>query len=106
MTEQGSADQCGVVVTVVRTGGVAGMRREWRVAPRPDAAARWVRLVDGCPWGEPSDGDTGTDRFTWRLRACVGDRELTRTIPEQALRGPWRTLVDAVREYAAREDDA
>jgi len=50
-----------VAVTVVRTGGIAGMRRSWSVeAVEAEDAERWVLLVDACPWDEhAADGDAG-----------------------------------------------
>lgn len=44
-----------VVVAVVRSGGVAGIRRRWTVAAPPEDAGVWIALIDSCPWDSPSD---------------------------------------------------
>lgn len=97
-----------VVVTVVRTGGVAGMRRRWQVEPPEPEASRWQELVDRCPWDaeQPTDAggtptDTGADRYVWRIRAHTPDRDRARDVPDGAMAGPWRELVDAVRAASA-----
>ncbi|RKT36408.1 hypothetical protein DEU34_0921 [Microbacterium sp. AG1240] len=87
-----------VVVTVVRSGGIAGLRREWRAEPAPDAVARWTELIDGCPWDDPPAAEPGADRYQWRIRARSDDappREVR--LGDGGLAGPWRTLVDEVR---------
>jgi len=87
-----------VVVTVARTGGVAGMRREWRVEAPPADAADWTVLVTSCPWDRPAaEEPSGADRFVWEVRARLDDHEYARTLGEEALQGPWRRLVDAAR---------
>ncbi|MFC4138571.1 MULTISPECIES: protealysin inhibitor emfourin [unclassified Microbacterium] len=95
-----------LAVLVVRTGGIAGIRRRWRVDPAPDEEQRWVELIESCPWDEPEpESPLGADRFTWLIQATTRHDERRREIPEPALVGAWRDLVDAVRD-APREDRA
>ena len=62
-----------IVVEVIRTGGLAGLRREWRAAPPPDATRRWVILIERCPWDAADAADPkGADRFQWFIRARAG----------------------------------
>ena len=42
-----------VTIVVVRTGGIAGMRRQWQVEADEDAD-RWLVLIESCPWDEDS----------------------------------------------------
>lgn len=92
-----------VVVAVTRTGGMAGMRRRWRVEPPEDEASAWVELITRCPWDAVTDADafdpTSADRFSWRIRARCGE-ELDRIaeLADRELTGAWRDLVDAVRD--------
>ena len=91
-------------VTVVRSGGFAGLVRRWSVEPEPDRAPVWEQLILACPWDHaaaPSAQDAppaGADRFQWEV--CASRRGDTRraALPDQQLTGPWRELVDAVRE--------
>ena len=83
-----------------RTGGMAGMTRTWsvRVDAAADDRADWDALLDECPWDAPSPPSPGADRFVYLVRA--GDREAR--LGEAAVDGPWRRLVDRVRD-ASRE---
>ena len=95
-----------VVVTVVRTGGFAGLRREWTAAPSPAEASHWRALIDGCPWGD-ADGDAddaGADRFVWRIDARAGDDERSAAVPETRLDGPWKSLVDEVQAFERQRE--
>jgi len=86
---------------VSRTGGVAGRTRTWsvRVDDGADELPGWSALVDACPWDEPAPPTPGADRFVYLVRA--GDREAR--LGEAAVDGPWRRLVDRVRD-ASREN--
>ncbi len=87
-------------VEVSRSGGIAGSHRTWGVqleqAPNPEELRR---LIDACPWDDAgaAGAPAGADRFVYRLTA--GTRSAS--IPEPALAGPWRDLVDRVRDLAA-----
>lgn len=99
----GAPDDPRIVVVVVRTGGIAGIRRHWQAEPARDESAGWIELIEGCPWDEPCPEDAGADRFIWSIRARTPESLHERELPESALDGPWRRLVDAVRE--AHDDD-
>jgi hypothetical protein len=85
-----------VEVAVSRTGGIAGMTRTWsvRVDDGSDDLPGWRALVDACPWDEPAVPTTGADRFVYLVRA---DERQAR-LGEAAVVGPWRRLVDRVRD--------
>jgi len=96
------ADRSRIVVAVVRTGGIAGLRRRWRVEPDAAQAPQWVALVERCPWDEQTDAaptsDAGADRFVWSIHAVLHRQQRERVVPDTQLQGAWRELVDAVRE--------
>ncbi|MFB7249234.1 hypothetical protein [Microbacterium sp. NPDC056234] len=50
-----------VTIVVVRTGGFAGLQRQWRVEAGSDDADRWLVLVDACPWDHAFHDDAGQD---------------------------------------------
>lgn len=95
-----------VAVTVVRTGGVAGMRRRWHVESEPPEADRWIALIERCPWETVSDDQaagtdrsvSGADRFIWAIHARCADDRREATLPDAQATGPWRDLIDEVRE--------
>jgi hypothetical protein len=87
-----------LTISVVRSGGIAGMRKAWDVHLDDGAedADDWRSLIEDCPWDAVRHAAT-PDRFVYRI--TVNDR--TVTVPESAL-GPWRALTDRVRETAER----
>lgn len=92
-----------VAVAVIRTGGMAGLRREWRAEPPEEEASTWQEMISRCPWDESSGADaaTGADRFRWLIRArCEGEPEQEAELSEHDLVGAWRDLVDAVRAWS------
>lgn len=91
-----------LVIVVVRTGGIAGIRRGWEVHPDETEADQWVELVERCPWDEPAPEQPGADRYVWIIRAELADERREREIPDASLDGPWKALVDAVRSAGAR----
>ena len=97
------ADENRIVIAVVRSGGFAGLRRQWRVAPAPYAAPEWVALVERCPWGEQLDATPGADRYMWSIEARMPDDQRQQVVPDALLQGAWRELVDAVREADTAE---
>lgn len=98
MTErsEGTGDRPVLVVVVVRTGGLAGLRREWRVEVGEQDAPSWWPLVEACPWDADLDADGVPDRFVYDVRA--NEREVR--LPESRLEGPWSALAEAVRRRA------
>lgn len=101
MSEPPPATDAPIVIAVVRTGGIAGIRRRWQVEAGPDDAGGWIDLIDRCPWDQEAPTDTGADRFVWRIRARTPVERRERELPDSALDGPWRALVEAVRQAAA-----
>ncbi len=93
-----------VVVAVVRSGGIAGIRRQWRVEPDPADAPEWITMIESCPWDADGDPTTGADRYVWMIRVRTPSERRERELPDSALDGPWRDLVDAVRAAAADRD--
>lgn len=75
-----------ITVRVIRSGGVAGITREWTILLDEDD---WNRLLDEAP--EPDAGRA--DRFVYRVRALRHEV----VIPESRLDGPWRDLVERAR---------
>lgn len=120
-SDQGDPSGSRIRIAVVRSGGIAGMRRRWQVEPAPEEAPRWIALIERCPWDadEPDAAQRdavatknlpetdapesqrptprGADRFVWRIHARLARTEHERQLPDSALSGPWRDLVDAVR---------
>jgi hypothetical protein len=100
-----------VNITVVRSGGFAGLRRTWHVdvdAQPRSVVEEWLQVVDACPWSEAVDldGDGVPDRFVFVITvdsvpaASVpsgSDSELRATLPETRVVGPWRQLVERVQ---------
>ena len=102
----GSGDaQDRIVIAVVRTGGIAGLRRRWRAEPAPEQAPTWLELVERCPWDERLDPDArGADRYVWSIHVRVRGEQLEQVVPDTRLEGAWRELVDAVRDADVRSD--
>ncbi|NYH00166.1 hypothetical protein BJ979_002791 [Schumannella luteola] len=104
-----------LTVSVTRSGGVAGIRREWRIDVDGDGRADWILLLDACPWSSadvggapdaaPGAGSTaagasaprGADRMTWTIAADGPEQPRRAELPEPELTGPWRELVDRVQ---------
>jgi hypothetical protein len=93
-------------IKVERTGGIAAITRVWTVDARTDSdLSQWQPLVEACPWDSvPSTPRAAAaafsapqpDRFLYSITA--GQRRAA--LPEQALTGPWRVLVDTARAAA------
>ena len=93
-------------IKVERTGGIAAITRVWTVDARTDSdLSQWQPLVEACPWDAvPSTPRAAAaafappqpDRFIYSITA--GQRRAA--LPEQALTGPWRILVDTARAAA------
>lgn len=89
-----------VVVTVLRVGGIAGVRRMWRVSPDASDQPEWVDLIDLCPWDDlPAiEAQSLPDRFVWSIHARTAQADRTAELGESALTGVWRDLVERVRD--------
>ncbi len=90
-------------VIVQRSGGLAGLRVTWRVRvdEQPDAEA-WVLLLDELPWREARGAVPEPDRYVYRIACPPHEVELA----ERQVTGPWRRLVDRVRETAEPQREA
>ncbi len=86
-----------LLVTVVRSGGFAGLRREWQAAVGDDERDDWMLLIQACPWGRIPTDPTSSDRFVWRIEARGPRLRRSASVPDAFLDGPWRELVDRVR---------
>ncbi|WP_382306394.1 protealysin inhibitor emfourin [Herbiconiux sp. UC225_62] len=98
-------------ITVARSGGIAGIGPQWTVTASEEADVdSWLSLVESCPWDPPeaSTGSAGSapiggapDRFVYTIRVFLPTaEERDARVPEQRLDGPWRTLVDRVKDAA------
>lgn len=87
----------GLSILVVRSGGFAGLTQQWRVEAHDDAE-EWLELVRACPWGAVDRDAESRDRFVWRIEAHLPRTVRTASVPDAHLVGPWRVLVDRVRE--------
>jgi hypothetical protein len=93
-------------ISVERTGGIAAMTRVWTVNAEDETARnQWQPLVEACPWDSvprtpraaaQQFSGVQPDRFIYSIRA--GQRRAA--LPEQAVTGPWRVLVDSTRAAA------
>jgi hypothetical protein len=82
-------------IAVVRSGGFAGISRQWHI--EADDAAAWGPLVEACPWGSVSVDTESRDRFVWRIEVRVTRRKRVASVPDRDLVGPWRELVERVQ---------
>ncbi|KAA9111690.1 hypothetical protein F6B43_06065 [Microbacterium rhizomatis] len=89
---------------MTRSGGFAGLRREWSAAPPADQESQWIALIQSCPWEAATREPTprGADRFVWRIHARCGPDEHAAELADDDVSGPWRDLVDVVRGTASR----
>ena len=87
-------------VEVVRSGGIAGLRLSWtvNVEDQPDPE-EWVLLIERLPWSETSPTPPEPDRYVYRIRCEPHEA----TLAERQVTGPWRDLVDRVRDVAEPE---
>lgn len=87
-------------VEVVRSGGIAGLRISWtvNVEDQPDPE-EWVLLIERLPWSETSPAPLEPDRYSYRIRCAPHEA----TLAERQVTGPWRDLVDRVRDVAEPE---
>jgi hypothetical protein len=84
-------------VTVVRSGGFAGLTSNWEVViDDQDDRDSWMELIESLPWQSTPRARQLPDGYSYRI-TCSRHRI---TLPEQQLTGTWRELVDRVREAA------
>ena len=94
-------DPIHVTVVVTRTGGIAGLRRQWQVDSRGDEASEWVSLIEECPWSRAGSSASGADRFVWSIVALLGPDRHDAELSDDQIDGPWAILVEAVRTRGA-----
>jgi len=94
-----------MIVTVQRSGGFAGLTRTWQVDvdAEPDTES-WLVLLDLVPWSEaPAPTQpVQPDRFVWLISAGTTPAKKAK-LPEQQVTGPWKELVERVREASDAE---
>jgi hypothetical protein len=91
-------DDLPFVITLVRSGGFAGIRREWSIeVVAADEAEYWCPIIEACPWSDVT-GDGNPDGYVYDFR--VADHEAV--VPERELDGPWRELAEQVRRHAGQ----
>jgi len=85
-------------ISVTRSGGIAGLSRTWTITvdDQPDRDD-WMSLVATLPWNDRPRSAPQPDRYVYLIR-CSRRRI---SLPEQRLDGPWRELVERVRERAS-----
>jgi len=91
-------------ILVVRSGGFAGIRQQWRVESRDgdgDDLDHWTALVTACPWDSVGVDRESRDRFIWQIEARMPRATRTARVPDALLVGPWRALVDRVQEVGS-----
>ncbi|RUR01098.1 protealysin inhibitor emfourin [Labedella endophytica] len=90
-------------VEVTRSGGFAGISRGWQadVDEQPDKD-EWLILIDDLPWDDVPAQPSEPDRYTWIIRiaprAEADDSGHEAALPERALTGGWKELVDRVKD--------
>lgn len=104
MSESPPPTDVRVVIAVVRSGGIAGIRRQWRIEAEEPDADDWITLIDSCPWDQEADAAAGADRFMWSIRARTPSERRERELSDSEVDGPWLALVDAVRQAAKSAD--
>src|SRR5690242_18323836 len=84
-----------IAVAVKRTGGFAGLTKQWRAEPPATEASAWIDLIAQCPWDSVVPREApGADRFTWWIRARCGEEdEREAELPDDEMVGAWRALV-------------
>jgi hypothetical protein len=85
-----------ITVSVVRTGGVAGARREWRLKTRGDDVEQLVEQLDAMAWETVAIDPGSRDRFVWKITVTGAARHRV-TLPDAQVTGPWRELVERVQ---------
>ncbi|WP_065569940.1 protealysin inhibitor emfourin [Microbacterium oleivorans] len=88
-----------LTIVVVRSGGIAGLRRAWRIEVAGEEADAWLSLVDACPWGEDPASAPGADRFSWEVEAVRGEDDRRAVVGEAV--GPWSELIQRVQTDGA-----
>ena len=91
---------------VVRTGGGAGLRREWRMTVDGDDASTVESLVASADWRTVGVDPASRDRFVWSITVTGAAGRRRATLPEARLDGAMQDLVARVQEHSAPEAGA
>jgi hypothetical protein len=86
-----------IVIRAIRTGGFAGARREWQVQGE---AGAWMPLIEACSWRDIPPALGTADGFEWRIEVRGRVRRTAR-VPDAALEGPLRDLVERVQALSS-----
>ena len=97
-----SPAEAAIRILVVRSGGFAGIRQQWRVESGDDEDD-WTALVTACPWDRVGVDAASRDRFVWRIEARMPRVTRAAQVPDALLVGPWRALVDRVQEVGLHD---
>ena len=82
-------------ITVTRSGGFAGLTRVWSVeVSNHSESEQWKALIDRLPWGQNDKTSEEPDRYSYLVRCDQNEARIS----ERALTGPWRELLDRVRQ--------
>ena len=92
-----------LTITVARSGGFAGLTREWSVSSAIDDAGELLALVDACPWRSIHPDRVSRDRFVYLITVRAPRRRRTASLPEASLTGPWKSLVQRVQQQRQAE---
>ena len=92
-----------LTITVARSGGFAGLHREWSVSSAMDDADELLALVDACPWRSIPADRASRDRFVYLIIVKAPRRRRTARLPEASLTGPWKSLVQRVQQQRQPE---
>jgi hypothetical protein len=87
-----------LTVTVSRSGGFAGLTRTWSLSAALDDPGDLLDLVDACPWQSIHSDAVARDRFVYLIVVRAPRKRRSATVPESLLTGPWKSLVDRVRD--------
>ena len=87
-------------IEVSRSGGFAGLTRTWSVeVSSTEAEERWLPLLEGADNSGVEDAER--DRYVYHI--AIGYREVT--VAESAVEGPWKELVEWVKNAAASQPE-
>jgi len=94
-------------IELVRSGGVAGVKRRWTLDPadlEADEIAEVERLLAGLDEvpAQPAAAGPGADRFQYELRVTRVGRTRTVTLREDAIPAAIRPLIDRLTSRPRR----
>lgn len=87
-------------VTIRRTGGFAGLTREWSTMVDPEEPS-WRDLLARLPIDERQREAASRDRFVYLVTCEPPTKETPYwrcEVPEGSFTGPWQDLLDRVRD--------